>query len=138
MGNPGVGDGPSVRETFAIDQQKAIQFVENELKTLTEEDGFMYGDIVILSHLPFEESLASFLSPRWHKSISILDGASPLSSDRQSIGFAQIPDFKGLESEVIVLIDLPAPGSHADLRSLHYVGMSRARAVLSMITVANK
>ena len=65
--------------------------------------------------------------------ISVIDGASPLNSTRQSIGFAQIPDFKGLESEAIVLIDLPTPGSRADLRSLHYVGMSRARAVLSII-----
>lgn len=137
MGNPGVGDGPSVRETFASDQQNAVQFIEDELETLREKEGFVHGDIVILSHLPFEESLASSLSPRWRKSISILDNASPLSSARQSIGFAQIPDFKGLESEVVILIDLPPPGSSANLRSLHYVGMSRARAVLSMITVAD-
>ncbi|MBK7646962.1 MAG: NERD domain-containing protein [Betaproteobacteria bacterium] len=135
MGNSGVGDGPSVRESFANDHQEAIQFIEHELETLTEKEGFMYGDIVILSHLPFAASLASSLSHRWRKSISILDGASPLSSVRQTIGFAQIPDFKGLESEVIVLVDLPTPGSSADLLSLHYVGMSRARVVLSMITV---
>ena len=136
MGNSGVGDGPSVRESFANDHQEAIQFIEHELETLTEKEGFMYGDIVILSHLPFAASLASSLSHRWRKSISILDGASPLSSVRQTIGFAQIPDFKGLESEVIVLVDLPTPGSSAALLSLHYVGMSRARVVLSMITVA--
>jgi len=133
VGNSGVGDGPSVRESFANDRQEAIRIIEHELETLTEKEGFVYGDIVILSHLPFPDSLASSLSLRWQKAISILDGASPLNSTRQSIGFAQIPDFKGLESEVIVLIDLPAPGSRADLRSLHYVGMSRARAVLSMI-----
>ena len=133
MGNSGVGDGPSVRESFASDRQEAIQLIEHELETLTEKEGFVYGDIVILSQLPFVDSLASSLSPRWQKTISVLDGASPLNSTRQSIGFAQIPDFKGLESEAIVLIDLPTPGSRADLRSLHYVGMSRARAVLSII-----
>ena len=134
MGNPGVGDGPSVREIFADSEQHGIQSIENELATLTEE-GFTYGDIVVLSHLPFDESLVSSLSPRWRNAISSLDGASPLSSAKQSIGFARIPDFKGLESEVVVLIDLPAPGSRADLRALHYVGMSRARAVLSMIAL---
>jgi len=137
MGNSGVGNGPSVRESVANDRQEAIKFVESELEILAEGEGFVYGDIVILSHLPFDKSWASSLSPRWRKSISVLDGASFLRSARQSIGFAQVPDFKGLESEVIVLIDLPAPGSSAHLRSLHYVGMSRARAVLSMITVAN-
>ena len=138
MGTSGVGDGPSVRESFANDRQETIRLIEHELVTLTEKEGFVRGDIVILSHLPFSDSLASSLSQHWQKAISILDGASPLNSTRQSIGFAQIPDFEGLESEVIVLIDLPSPGSRADLRSLHYVGMSRARAVLSMITVANR
>jgi hypothetical protein len=135
MGNAGVGDGPSVRESFANDQQEGIHLIEHELETLTDKEGFLYGDIVILSHLPFADSLASSLSHRWYKCISNLDDASPLSSARKSIGFAEISDFKGLESEVIVLIDLPQPGSSPEFRALHYVGMSRARAVLSMIIV---
>lgn len=134
MGNPGVGDGPAVRQAVVDDLTIAVQTLERELETLTDKEGFSLGDIVILSPYPFESSWVSSLSPNWRKSISILDRASPLSSDRQFIGFAQITDFKGLESEVIILIDLPAPGSREDLRSLHYVGMSRARAVLSMIT----
>lgn len=134
LGNSGVGDGPAVREFLVGDLAIAVQALERELETLTNKEGFNLGDIVILSPSPFESSWVSFLPPNWRKSISIMDGASLLLTDRQSIGFAQIPDFKGLESEVIVLIDLPVPGSSEDLHSLHYVGMSRARAVLSMIT----
>lgn len=134
MGNSGVGNGPAVREVFVGSPRAAVQSLEEELETLLEKERFNPGDIVILSRLPFEESCIASLPLHWRKSISILDGASPLSSNRQSIGFARIPDFKGLESKVVVLIDLPAPGSSDDLRSLHYVGMSRARAVLSMIT----
>lgn len=134
MGNPGVGDGPAVREVVVNDLTIAVQTLERELETLTDKEGFSLGDIVILSPSPFESSWVSSLSSNWRKSIAILDRASPLSSDRQFIGFAQITNFKGLESEVIILIDLPAPDSREDLRSLHYVGMSRARAVLSMIT----
>lgn len=137
MGNPGVGDGPSVREFSAADDGELISLIEKELEALSEKEGFSYGDIVILSHVPFERSLASQLSDRWLQSIAVLDDSSPLNSTRHSIGFAQIPDFKGLESEVIVLIDLPPPGSSPGLRELHYVGMSRARAVLSMIAVVS-
>lgn len=133
MGNSGVGDGPSVRESFANDRQDMIQLIEHELETLTEKEGFVYGDIVILSHLPFVDSLASSLSPRWKKTISVLDGASPLNAIRQTIGFAQISNFKGLESMVVILIDLPAPDQNMDMRALYYVGMSRARAMLTMI-----
>ena len=46
-----------------------------------------------------------------------------------AIGFAQISDFKGLESEVVILVDMPGPGHSESVRPLHYVGMSRARAV---------
>lgn len=137
MGNSGVGDGPSVRESFAHDRLEAIRFIEHELETLTEKEGFGFGDIVILSHLPFSDSLASSLPPRWQKTISVLDSASPLNATRQSIGFAQIQDFKGLENEAIVLIDLPATSSSPYWRPLHYVGMSRARVVLSMISLSD-
>lgn len=135
MGVPGVGDGPAVREFSEHDIDELTRVLEAELHTFTEKEGFSYGEIVILSHLPFQQSLASQLSPRWQQSIAVLDDSSPLNSTRHSIGFAQIADFKGLESDVVVLIDLPAPGSSSELRSLHYVGMSRAKAVLSIIAV---
>ena len=135
MGNPGVGDGPSVREFSSLDRETLVHHIEQELETLTEKEGFSYGDLVILSHVPFQESLASQLSPRWRQSIVELDAASAFNTTRHSIGFAQIADFKGLESDVVVLIDLPAPGAISELRSLHYVGMSRAKAVLSIIAM---
>lgn len=135
MGNPGVGDGPSVREALAPDKEHAIQIIESELEELAVKQGFANGDIVILSPLPFEMSLVSSLSPKWRNGISKLDGSSPQSLTRSSIGFAQIQDYKGLESEVVMLIDLPNPGANTDLRPLHYVGMSRARAILSIIAV---
>jgi hypothetical protein len=133
MGHSGVGDDPAVREVVVDGRAAAVQALERELEALTEKEGFNLGDIVILSPFPFAESWASSVSSNWRKLISVMDGASPLHSDRQGVGFAKIQDFKGLESEVIVLMELPAPGSSEDLRSLHYVGMSRARALLSLI-----
>ena len=88
---------------------------------------------VVLSPLPFVQSWASSLSGNLRDSISVLDDASPRNMNRHTIGFAQIGDFKGLESEVVVLVDMPKPGHSESLLSLHYVGMSRARALLSMI-----
>ena len=135
MGSPGVGDGPAVRRISSGDTDKLIELIEKELEALTEKEGFSYGDIVVLSHLPFSQSLVSELSPRWLQSVAVLDDSSPLNATRQSIGFAQIPDFKGLESQVVILIDLPPPDSTSEFRNLHYVGMSRARALLSMIFI---
>ncbi|MCA9112311.1 MAG: AAA family ATPase, partial [Planctomycetaceae bacterium] len=135
MGNPGVGAGPSLREFSSSDVDALVRHLEQELETLTDKEGFSYGDLVILSHVSFQQSLASRLSPRWRQSVSILDDSSPLKETRPFIGFANISDFKGLESEVVVLVDLPPPDSSSEFRALQYVGMSRACAVLSIISV---
>ena len=133
VGNAGVGDGPEVREVHAEDADSAIQALGKELDDLVEGKGFNLGDIVLLSSVPFAQSWASSLSEDVQGSISVLDDASPRNMNRHAIGFAQIADFKGLESEVVVLINMPRPGNDETLRALHYVGMSRARALLSLI-----
>jgi len=133
VGNSGVGDGPAVREVHVADTDSAIQALEKELHDLVDGEGFNPGDIVVLSPLPFAQSWTSSLSENLRASISVLDDASPRNMNRHTIGFAQIGDFKGLESEVVILVDMPKPGRSESLRSLHYVGMSRARALLSMI-----
>ena len=133
VGNSGVGDGPSVREVLVADPDSASQALEKELLSLVDGEGFNPGEIVVLSPFTFARSWTSLLPPQLRNSIAVLDDASPRNLNRKSIGFAQIGDFKGLESEVIVLVDMPRPGQDEKLRSYHYVGMSRARALLSMI-----
>ena len=133
LGYSVVGDGPEVREIHAADKEEAIQALENELRDLGFGEGFSLGDIVVLSPFQFAQSSISFLPKDLRDSISVMDDASPRNPHRQTIGFAQTGQFKGLESEVVVLIDMPVPGYSENLRSHHYVGMSRARALLSMI-----
>lgn len=133
IGNSGVGDGPAVREVHVADADGAIQALEKELRSLVDREGFNPGDIVVLSPFAFARSWTSSLPAELCDSITVLDDASPRNLNRNAIGFAQIGDFKGLESEVIVLVDMPKPGRSETLRSHHYVGMSRARALLSMI-----
>ena len=49
------------------------------------------------------------------------------------VGFARIEEFKGLENEAIVIVDLPDPEGADGHQAAHYVAMSRARSVLSLI-----
>ena len=133
VGNSGVGDGPGVREIRVTGADDAVRALENELRGLVDDGGFSPGDIVVLSPVPFAQSWTSSLSRNLREPISVLDDSSPRNASRRTIGFARIADFKGLESEVVVLVDMPKPGHGEALRSLHYVGMSRARALLSMI-----
>lgn len=133
VGNSGVGDGPAVREMQSQDNDSVAQSVEKELYDLINVEGFNLGDIVILSPFSFNDSSLASLSDDMQAKISVLDDTSPRNIRRSTIGFAQISDFKGLESEVIVLIDMPKPGASEELLAQHYVGMSRARALLSMV-----
>lgn len=132
VGNSGVGDGPAVREVCVADADSAIQALEKELLDLVDSEGVNPGDIVVLSPVPFTQSWTSSLSEHLRNSISVLDDVSPRNMNRHTIGFAQIGDSKGLESDVVVLVDMPRPGHSETLRSLHYVGRSRVRALLSM------
>lgn len=133
LGTSAVGDGPAVRESTASSAADAALALQKELDTLVNKDGFSASDIVILSPWALQQSCAALLAGGTHPRISELDSYSPGGTGGSAIGFARIDDFKGLESPVIVLVDLPSPRVDSSARALHYVGMSRARALLSMI-----
>jgi hypothetical protein len=133
VGTAGVGDGPPVRTIHVPLGGDAASALAGELTFLVDRESFSLNDIVLLSSTSFERSCAAQLPNAWRDRISVLDEASSLSAARHKIGFATINDFKGLESEAVVFIDLPPAGTDDAFRSLQYVGMSRARALLSIV-----
>jgi hypothetical protein len=133
MGNAGIGDGPPVRERHVSSSLEAARALEQELRDLMDREGFAPGEIAVLSPVPFARSAASALPAGLRNVISVLDDSSPRLMHRKTIGFAGIQDFKGLESPVVLLIDMTDTVSDSETRALQYVGMSRARILLSMI-----
>jgi len=65
--------------------------------------------------------------------IVTLDEYSLRSFPIAKTSFAEIPNFKGLENEAIIVTDLPPPTKCSPVLAMHYVAMSRARSVLSLI-----
>lgn len=133
MGVKGAGLGPKIREQKATSTEEAAEILGTEIFELTEKGGLSFSEIVILSPFPFEQSSASHLPTHILQNIKVLDEFSMRSFPPDMISYSLIHEFKGLESEAVIVIDLPAPGSDLSLRSYHYVAMSRARALLSMI-----
>jgi superfamily I DNA/RNA helicase len=132
MGTESIGGGgPKVREK-RTDSQTLEELLEQELKELLSQD-ISSNEIHILSPLSFNDSAASKLTGKY--SITELDDYSVKSLPVAELSFSEIKDFKGLESDVIVLIELPHPKDlkTEDEKVLHYVAMSRARALLSII-----
>ncbi|MFA5685458.1 MAG: hypothetical protein WC995_13020 [Lysobacteraceae bacterium] len=136
LGVSGIGDGPAVREQVARDAQHSAEMLSAELDTLIEREGIAPSEIVVLSPHPLTQSSAASLVDRRKPVLAEMDSYSPRAGGRALPGFAQIGDFKGLESEVVVLIDMPTPRRNSAFSAQHYVGMSRARVLLSIISVA--
>ncbi len=51
----------------------------------------------------------------------------------KQIGFSRIDHFKGLENDAIIVVDISRPSASEKNIALHYVAMSRARSVLSLV-----
>jgi hypothetical protein len=137
MGVASVGQGPCVRRIVVANPKDAARALADEWIELTDGEGFSAGEIMILSPLPFEASCAARMPANLLRSVTALDEFA-IRTRRTTTGFAQIAHYKGLESEVVLLVDLPLPNQDASdkFRAFHYVGMSRARAVLSVICEA--
>lgn len=132
MGVRGTGHGPPVRSYVAGNRQESAQLLADELQELFD-GGLGYANISILSPLPFETSSAGLLPPRYRRMIRALDHFSIRAfPPRDLIGFASIQDFKGLENDAIIIVDLPETIGQGDAKNA-YVGMSRARSSLSII-----
>ncbi len=131
MGNIGTGIGPKVHELFEVENNGNI--LKTEIDNMLK-GGVFPGSITILSSLCYEESSIGLLPEKIKRNIVKLDDYSVRSFPVPQISFAEIKNFKGLENEVIIVVDLVKPDDIKDNNKVeHYVAMSRARALLSVI-----
>ena len=133
MGIKGAGEGPKIREQTATTQEEAGQCLSNEFKVLIDQGGLSPSEITILSPYDFSNSSAQILPGKIKRRIICLDEYSIKSFPPNEISSAQIKNFKGLENEAIIMVDLPSPDKNDQDLTEHYVAMSRARSVLSLI-----
>ncbi len=133
MGVRGAGNGPAVREYDVSSSEESAALLASEIREIIDEGGITCGSVTILSPLPFKESSASLLPDSIRERISLLDEYALRSFPTEKLGFAEISNFKGLENEVIIIVDLSRPHKGKEPLSAHYVAMSRARVVLSLI-----
>jgi hypothetical protein len=129
-------DGPEVVRRPAGTEQQAAQLLAAEIERLTGPGGLLPASITILSSRPFADSTVARLPGKLAGEITELDEFALRQFPPARISFAEIANFKGLENEVIILVDLDrdaqAPRSVTD----QYVGMSRARSLLVIVASA--
>lgn len=133
LGVQGAGAGPEVRRHTAADQRESAERVARELDDLVIAGGLAPGSVTILSPFELAESSVALLPADAARRIHRLDDYSMRNLPGDKVGFAKIEEFKGLENEAIIVVDLPAPDVTDRKTAQHYVAMSRARSVLSLI-----
>jgi hypothetical protein len=133
MGVRGSGDGPEVRHCRVKSRQEAAQALQGEIERFIDRGGLQPEHISILSPRSFADSAAALLPTDLRARILVLDEYSMRNFPPNGISFAEIAQFKGMENEAVIVIDLPDPLTDRHPGPAHYVGMSRARALLSMI-----
>ena len=133
MGVDGTGNGPEVCVFDVRSRDSAVNALAKEIDRLIDPGGVHPGGITILSPLPFIESVASQLPRRLVDRMQILDEYSMRGFPPSAISFAEIANFKGLENETVIVVDLVKKGSTPDAIAAAYVAMSRPRALLSLI-----
>ena len=133
LGVRGAGAGPDVRTQTAATRRESAERTASEIGELVHVGGLAPGSVTILSPFELAESSVALMLPDAASRVRRLDEYSMREVPGDTVGFARIEEFKGLESEAIIVVDLPAPDGNDRKSAEHYVAMSRARSVLSLI-----
>lgn len=133
MGIKGVGEGPDIRQQTVDSDQASAHAIAKEIQYIVEMGGLSFSELTILSPRSFEQSSAALLKKEILEHLVVLDEYAFRSFPPEKMSFSEISNFKGLENEAIIVVDLPLPKRTSQTFAEHYVSMSRARALLSMI-----
>lgn len=117
-------DGPEVELSWYTSTDAQRSAVLETLRKLRHE-GFTARQITILSRYRLEQSVANTSLGQSLKDIS----RGGFGSAGDEVAFSTISSFKGLEAEVVLLVDVDDLASADGLASV-YVGASRARVAL--------
>ena len=133
LGVRGAGAGPGIRRQTVDSPSESGERVAREIVELVDVGGLAPGAVTILSPFEFDESSVAFMPSEVGGRVRRLDEYSMRAIPGDRVGFARIEEFKGLENEAIIVVDLPSPDDADPDSAAHYVAMSRARSVLSLI-----
>ena len=133
LGVKGAGMGPDVRQRNVVNESESAEVIASEIVELVDQGGLAPGSVTVLSPFDFDESSVAAVRQGTAHRIRRLDEFSMRAVPGDTVGFARIDEFKGLENDAVIVVDLPDPRFwNGDLVS-HYVAMSRPRSVLSLV-----
>lgn len=133
MGETAFAEGPEPVDAVWDGAKTHRKEFRRTLQRLLEQ-GMPVGSIKVLSPVRFERSVAS---EDLGIGVEVLDepGRQP-DPEAEGLSFATIQSFKGLEADAVILVDVDDLTS-SRMRSLLYVGASRAKSYLAVLRSAS-
>jgi len=129
IGIPTAGSGPEPLSEAYADRAQAGRLLGRFISRILSK-GALVSDITILSHLPFKDSTASLLSDSTRKLIKVLTKENASDFPFDAICFADPVTFKGLENDIVVLIDIETIEDSDRWMGEFYVALTRPRRML--------
>ena len=136
----GAETGEPVEHFFYGSDDELVRSVTTFLDRLVKDGDVPLEDIVILSPYQLKRSglREGRMSSAYHfQEVGDAQGSAS-EADKPTVKFCTIQTFKGLESPVVILVDLTERMDNwDDKQSLLYVGLSRARTLLALMIHEN-
>jgi len=136
LGSPSAGHGPEVKYRFFESRAENVRYLETRTQELLNNE-VEPGAITILSPCSFSQSVASSLPSEFKTAIKAVDSTTGASFPFEDIAFSSITNFKGLENQFVILVDVKELGDTSDEITPLYVAMSRAQISLTVIVPAH-
>ena len=133
LGVKGAGAGPDIRKHDVAGTSESAATIASEIAELVDHGGLAPGSVTVLSPFDFDESSVSAIAANAPHGVRRLDEFSMRAVPGDTVGFARIDEFKGLENDAVIVADLPDPQYWRRDPVSHYVAMSRPRSVLSLV-----
>ena len=111
-------------------KQAAISFIDSVVNKLVNKEGVFPEKIAILSNRGLDQSVLNDVQYVGGYPLTMLDEQMP-----NSVLFAKVEDFKGLEADIVIYINHTYKGeaNTQEVRAVQYTALTRARFYLYVI-----
>jgi hypothetical protein len=126
IGTPTAGKGPPVEMVTYHDEADQTRQLERFIQRALS-DGAVVSDITILSNRGLQSSSVASLPPYLKSKITVLTAENADSFPFDSICFADPMQFKGLENDIVAIVDIDTVSDNAAWIGAFYVALTRPR-----------
>jgi hypothetical protein len=123
--------GEPVDYSFYKNENDQAQRIELKIRELLT-GGLKPKDITILTPKSLDKSCLGILQSKTSLKIKALSSEDLTDTDREHVTLSTIQSYKGLENKAIIITDIEKL-DESDIKSIFYVGMSRARSHLVLV-----